>query len=162
MILANLVLLMVTGNLSAVEPPSYAKQVKPFFARYCLECHNGDKPKGDLNLESFKGLQDGGKSGPVIVPNKPDESRLVLLGEHKDMPPMPPPKPKQPRPEEVAIVRAWVPAGAKDDAATLTVTIPDIKPRVPVLAPVSAIAYRPDGQLLAAGGHKEVLLIETA
>jgi hypothetical protein len=145
---------------AADPPPSYARQVKPLFARYCLECHNSDKVKGDLNLETYKGLQEGGKSGAVIVPGKPDQSRLVLLAEGKDKPRMPPKEAKQPKPDEVAILRAWVAAGAKDDAATLTIPIPDIKPRVPVRAPVAAVAYGPDGKRLAAGGHKEVLLID--
>src|SRR5262249_42281516 len=47
----------------------------------------------------------------------------------------------------------------KDDSATLASTIPDIKPRVAVAAPVSALAYRPDGKLLAVGLKGEVLLI---
>src|SRR5262249_10586484 len=44
----------------------------------------------------------------------------------------------------------------------LTITIPDIKPRLALQAPVSALAYRPDGKLLAAGLHKEVVLLSPA
>jgi WD40 repeat protein len=39
-------------------------------------------------------------------------------------------------------------------------TIPDIKPRGPVQAAVSALAYHPNGKLLAAGGHKETVLLD--
>jgi Tol biopolymer transport system component len=152
-------LIMATAT-AAAQPPSYATQIRPFFARYCLECHSGDMPKGDLNLETFKALQEGGKSGAVVVPGKPDESRLVLLAEGKEKLVMPPKMSKQPRPEEVALLRAWVAAGAKDDGGTIAVAIPDIKPRVPMPAAITALAYHPKGGLLAAGGHKEVLLLD--
>src|SRR5579883_396426 len=103
--LPGIVLLTIAAGAPA-QPPSYSKQVKPFFARYCLECHSADKTKGDLNLETYQGLRAGGKSGPVVVPGKPDESRLVRLAEGKDKPAMPPKKAKQPKPNEVAILRA--------------------------------------------------------
>jgi WD40 repeat protein len=162
MSLSGWIALAFAGPLAAQQPPSYARDVKPFFARYCLECHAGDKPKGDLSLETYKGLTEGGKSGSVMVPGKAEESRLVLLVEGKDKPPMPPKTAKQPKPTEVAVLRAWVAAGAKDDGAGLIVTLPDIKPRVAVAAPVSALAFRPDGKVVAGGGHKEVLLLDVA
>src|SRR5262245_13285925 len=58
----------------AQQAPSFAKQVRPLLARYCLECHNAKDAKGDLNLETFAALMKGGKSGEVVVPGKPDES----------------------------------------------------------------------------------------
>src|ERR1700693_5563449 len=85
------------------EPPSFFKQVQPVLAKYCVECHNADKLKGGLNLESFKNLAPGGKHGPVLVSGKPDESRLVLLVEKKAKPSMPPRKAAQPHAEEVAV-----------------------------------------------------------
>src|SRR5262249_17377748 len=136
----------LTGQ--AQQPPSYAKQVRPFLAKYCLECHNASQAKGELVLETFKAMQDGGKSGPGVVPGKPDESPLVLLAEGKQKPAMPPKDAKQPKRDEVAVLRAWVAAGAKDDLATVAATVPNIKPRVPTAAPVSALAYRPDGKQL--------------
>ena len=52
-----------------------------------------------------------------VVAGKPDDSWLVLTCEGKGWP-MPPKKwKKQPKAEEVARVRAWIAAGAKDDSA---------------------------------------------
>src|SRR5437660_172954 len=31
----------------------YKDQVRPFLARHCLECHGGQKPKGDLRLDQL-------------------------------------------------------------------------------------------------------------
>src|SRR5438874_666198 len=75
---ALLLLLTVHGRLAA-QPPSYAKQVKPFLAKYCLECHNADDAKGGLVMDTVAALRKGGDNGPVLVPGKPEESRLVLL-----------------------------------------------------------------------------------
>jgi hypothetical protein len=154
-----LALVAVPCRIPAQQPPSYAKQVKPFLARYCVECHSGEDPQGGLNMESFKTLMEGGGRGKAIVPSNPDKSPLVLQVEGKTKPFMPPKKAKQPKAEEIAVVRAWVAAGAKDDSATVASTIPDITPRVPVQPPVSALAYRPDGKLLAVGLKGEVLLL---
>ncbi|HJT76964.1 MAG TPA: c-type cytochrome domain-containing protein [Gemmataceae bacterium] len=155
-------LLTLPGLAIAAEPPSYAKQVRPFLARYCLECHNGTRTKGDLNLETFQGMLTGGKHGPAVVPGKPDESQLVLSAEHKAKPFMPPKRQRQPEAAEVGLLRAWVAAGAKDDSATVKAVIPEIRPRVPVAPAVTALAYRPDGKILAAGMHREVALIDVA
>lgn len=151
-----------SGATKAQQPSSYAKQVRPFLARYCLECHNTSQAKGELVLESFKAILEGGKSGPVVVPGKPDESLLVILAEGKKKPAMPPKDAKQPKTGEATVLRAWVAAGAKDDSATIATVIPAIKPRVETSAPISALAYRPDGKLLAAGGHKDVTLLDVA
>lgn len=123
------VLAFLPLTATAQQPPSYAKQVRPLLAHYCLECHNATKLEGGLNLEAYKTLRDGGGHGKVIVPNKADESRLVLMVEGKRKPTMPPKKATQPKPDEIAVLRVWVDAGAKDDSASVVVTLPEVKPR---------------------------------
>src|SRR4051812_25211412 len=108
-----LLALTAAPTWAAQESPSYARHVKPFFAKYCLECHNSKEAKSGLNLETYHGLRAGGKTGPVVAPGKADDSPLVLQLEGKDTPRMPPKTAKQPKPAEVAQVRAWVAAGAK-------------------------------------------------
>src|SRR5215831_19208958 len=98
-----LTLMVIPGLLAAQQPPSYAKQIKPFLARYCLECHSGDDPQGGLNMESFKSLMEGGGRGAAIVPGNPDKSPLVLQVECKSKPFMPPKKAKQPKKEEIGM-----------------------------------------------------------
>jgi WD40 repeat protein len=156
--LAVVSLVSLAGFCTAA-PPSYSRQVKPFLARYCVECHSGDEPESGLDLESFKGLSAGGDHGAVIEAGKPDASRIVRMVEGKTKPPMPPKKKPQPKPEEVAVLRAWIEAGAKDDTSTVAVTLPPITPKQATAPPVTALAYHPDGQTLAAGGYKEVVLV---
>jgi WD40 repeat protein len=149
-----------TGLRAQTPSASFARDVKPLFARYCVECHNPDKLRGGLNLESFKTLEQGGENGSVFVAGKPDESRIVLQVEGKAKPKMPPQKAKQPQPEELKVLRAWIAAGAKDDSTAVKIALPSIKPRVPSAAPITALAYHPNGKLLAVGGYKKVLLID--
>jgi WD40 repeat protein len=157
--------LVLAGTLPALaeEAPSYARQVKPFLAKYCSECHGGDRPKGGVNLDSYGAIMSRGR-GRLAVPGKPDDSQLVLSVEALAGSPMPPRRALQPKRTERKLIRAWVAAGAKDDSATVTARTlaPDIKPTVPAVAPVTALAYRPDGKLLAAGTHGEVLLLDVA
>jgi WD40 repeat protein len=158
---AGLALLCTATSLSA--QPSYVKQVKPFLAKYCVECHNPDKVRGDLDLSTFQALSKGGQNGVSLVPGKPDESLLLQLTEGKENPRMPPTEAKaQPTPAEVAILRAWIAAGARDDTGTVTIALPEIKPEVARPAPAAALAYRPGTKPLAVGGHNEVVLVDPA
>src|SRR5262249_35634798 len=55
-----------------------------------------------------------------------------------------------------------VAAGAKDDTATITLQLPEIKPHMQAAPPIAALAYRPDGKLLAVGAHKAVMMVDLA
>jgi hypothetical protein len=111
-------------------------------------------------VETYSTLKAGGEHGPVFTPGKADDSRIVRMVEGKTRPRMPPRKVRQPRPEEVALLRAWVDAGARDDASTAAVTVPKIEPRSAVAPPVTALAYHPAVNLLAAGIRREVLILD--
>jgi hypothetical protein len=128
----------------AADSPSFARQVQPFLAKYCSECHSGPRAKAGLSVDSYKSLMTG-RGRRRIVPGKPDDSQLVLSVEALAGSPMPPRRVRQPKPAERALLRAWVAAGAKDDSAAVAAALPEIKPTVPTRAPVSALAYRPDG-----------------
>src|SRR5207302_5476403 len=137
--------------------------VKAFLTRYCVECHNREEAEGGLNLETYKGLQEGGEHGPVFKAGKPDDSRIVRLVEGKTRPKMPPRKATQPKAEELGLLRAWIAGGARDDSGAVTrLTLPDIKPKGPVVAPVMAVAYHPGGKVLAAGGRQTVYVLDAA
>jgi WD40 repeat protein len=69
---------------------------------------------------------------------------------------------------DIAIIKAWIDAGgtgptAGDGAPGLApLTIPDIKPEVPVVSPIASLKFSPDGKLLAVGAYREVRLIDPA
>lgn len=133
----------------AGEVPSYAKHVRPIFVKYCFECHNTKSAKGGLDLETHKAMLEGSDNGPVITVGKANESLLIQSVEGKGRNLMPPKsKTLRPTKEEIAMLRAWINAGAKDDSALIKVAIPDIKPKKKTLPPVKALSYAADGSMV--------------
>jgi mono/diheme cytochrome c family protein len=107
------------GNVGAQEdaskPEYYTTKVRPIFAANCATCHLGENHRGGLSLETRESMLKGGHDGAVIVPGDPANSLLVKLIRHEgpadDPMPMPPSKPKI-SDEDIAVVTAWVKAGA--------------------------------------------------
>ena len=97
------------------DPPSYTKDVKPFLTTYCTNCHNAKLPRSGFSLDSYDALTKGGRKGPAVVAGNPDKSVLVrvLTGKGKKMPPAK--NKNQPKAEEIAVLKAWITAGAMDD-----------------------------------------------
>ncbi len=155
--------LLLFGPLMVIhaQAPSYSKDIRPLITKYCLECHNARTQKGTLSLETFKAAMEGSDRGPVIVAGQPDKSKLVLLTEHKDKPTMPPAKAKfHPTKDEVALLRAWVAAGAVDDGANIKVELPTIKAKADVLPPVTGIVYEPKIKRLVFSSEDQVVLMD--
>ena len=50
----------------------FEKHVRPLLAKRCFGCHGGTKADGGLSLATMGGWQQGGDSGPAIVPGRPD------------------------------------------------------------------------------------------
>jgi len=120
---------------------------------------------GDLVMDSYGSLMKGGAHGPAIVPGKGSESRIVLMLEGKLQPRMP--FNSTPLSDtEIEMIRRWIDAGAKGPASgeelppAPNMTIPDIRPQVPVVSPVGSIKFSPDDKLLAVGRHQEVQLTD--
>lgn len=94
---------------------SYLNDVQPFLVTYCAQCHNEHKAEQGYDVTTFDTLMRIGKKGAMVVPGKPEESRLILTLEGKgDL--MPPPRSPQPTDDEVAKILAWIEAGAPDDS----------------------------------------------
>ncbi len=108
-------LIASAGSLHAAEP-SFTNDVLPFLNRCCAECHQG-KGKGGVSVDTYESLMKGSKKKrQVVVPGQPDKSLLLLAVEGKSDKKMPPKKAAaQPTAEEIAALRAWIKAGAKDD-----------------------------------------------
>jgi hypothetical protein len=123
-ILSGVVILATATTARAVDPPSYSKDVQPFLKKYCVQCHMGDKPKGGVLLDSYEAMIKNTRK-KVLVPGKPQLSRLILSMEGRGEKRMPPRKEKtQPTVKEIAVVKAWVQAGAKNDSADAALPLP--------------------------------------
>lgn len=78
-------------------PVAYETHLRPFFERYCLDCH-GERKRGGLDLRAFPDATALGthrKSFEAVLQNL--ESNL-----------MPPPHKPQPTPAERALLTAWL------------------------------------------------------
>src|SRR5882724_11180699 len=138
-------------GLSAAEP-SYFRDIRPVLQRQCQGCHQPNLKSSNLDLTTYDALRAGGKRGPapaLLIP--------YLTGEMK--PQMPLGNPPLPA-EQIDLVRAWVAAGAKDDTPeeareTAAIGAPAVYHQPPVL---TALAFSPDGKMLAVSGNREILL----
>src|SRR6478672_4634654 len=73
----------------AAAAPGFTSDVAPILQKNCLACHSSAAKMGGLVMEKFDLLMKGGAHGPVIVPGKSGESRLVMMLEGKVQPRMP-------------------------------------------------------------------------
>ena len=112
----------------AVAPPAVVTEheVRAIFQARCVMCHGSSDRKGGLDMRTLASRLKGGKSGPGLVPGKPEESLIyqrIVKGQ------MPPDKLAKelavelPTAAETEKIRAWIAAGAPD--ATPIVLPPD-------------------------------------
>jgi Tol biopolymer transport system component len=151
---------------------SFLKDVAPVLVQNCIACHNPKKSESKYVMTTFAQLAKGGQQGEGITlePGDPDASRFVELVRPGGEPRMPYKQDPLP-PETIALIENWVKQGAKydgaDPAEDWTVVLRKATPVVipeayPVTVPVTALAFSPDGNTVAASGYHEVTLWRTA
>lgn len=99
---------------SAPHSPTASSSPTAILADRCVKCHGPEKQKGKLRVDSLDSLEQGGKSGPAVVPGDTSASKLVQaihlgVGDDKHMPPA---KEAQLTAREISVLTAWV-AGLK-------------------------------------------------
>ena len=112
---APLILALLTTGLHA-DGIDFQRDIQPFFAEHCLECHGADKAKGGLALTSKKAALKTLESGAVaITPGDPTLSAIIARLETTDKDDVMPPLKKNKRPGagEIAKVKAWIKSGAE-------------------------------------------------
>lgn len=150
------VLLLLAPALTSAQSPSYVGQVQPFFARYCTSCHAGEKAPKGVQLGTLEGVK------KCLVPGDLEKSRIVRhLQPVEGVKPMPPAGQRQPLPEEIDMIREWVAQGARDDSGSSRWKIPDVASAVTVKPPVTALAFAPNGKLLAGASGRTAALVDS-
>ena len=69
----------------AAELEHFERRVRPLLVQHCIKCHGGKKSEGGLRLDTSNGITNGGDSGAVLVPGKPDRSRLIRALNYDDL-----------------------------------------------------------------------------
>jgi len=92
LILAWLIAFAVSAPLSAAEAAPltsaqtefFEARIRPVLVERCYECHNSTKlAEGGLAVDHRTAFLAGGDGGPVVVPGKPAESRLLAILRHE-------------------------------------------------------------------------------
>ena len=100
-----------TTDVPAEHARFFETKVRPLLAENCQSCHGEKKQKGGLRLDSPEALAKGGKDGPVIVPGRPAESKLITAVSYHDKDLQMPPD-DQLSAAQVDILTQWVSMGA--------------------------------------------------
>ncbi|MFT4688601.1 MAG: hypothetical protein ACI9OD_000799 [Limisphaerales bacterium] len=93
----------------------FEKQIRPLLVEHCYECHSQTSKnlKGGLRLDSRLGWERGGDSGRVIVPGRPEESRLIRAVRYHDQDFQMPPRNRLSA-GQISALEQWVKLGAPD------------------------------------------------
>lgn len=151
-------LVFVALNAALAQTPD----ITPVLTKYCLSCHSKAVKMGGLDLETEEGLRAGGHRGPVIVKGNPEESRLyqMVTGTFKPVMPMDGSKLTK---GEIDLVAAWIKAGAPaPKVVASSAPTASYAPKKAISPQIFSLAYSPDGKLIAAGGFREVRILDAA
>lgn len=87
----------------------FETQVQPILQSNCLRCHNEEKAKGELRLDSREAILKGGASGPAVKLDKPADSLLLKVLDYTGDVQMPPAG-KLPK-SQIDVLTRWVEMG---------------------------------------------------
>jgi WD40 repeat protein len=149
---------------------SYEKQIAPLLDTYCIDCHGDTDADGEFRLDTFANLLAGGKSGKVLAAGKSADSLVVKFlegtsGRKGKNQFMPPGKRDKMKPEEIALIKAWIDAGAPGpviaDAKPMPkeIVTPKIAPKSGMPRSVQAAAFSSKAAVIAVGRYGEVELL---
>jgi hypothetical protein len=109
-------ILLICGNARAQEKSGidfFEKHIRPVLVAKCHKCHSADSKevKGNLLLDTRKGIRAGGDSGKAVVPGNTEDSILLeaIRWEGLEMPPD-----EQLPADVIALFEKWVKIGAPD------------------------------------------------
>ena len=99
------------ASAGAAESPVFAQKIRPILAQRCYSCHGPNLQQNGLRLDTLAAIRKGSDYGPVVIPGKADQSRLIRRLEAQERPAMPYGGPSL-RPEQISAIRQWIDAGA--------------------------------------------------
>ncbi|MGB0144048.1 MAG: c-type cytochrome domain-containing protein, partial [Akkermansiaceae bacterium] len=108
--LASLLLLVIPGFAVSADKITYDDHIFPIFESKCLNCHNPDKKKGDLDLSTYSGTMTGSSGGKIALAGDGGSSKLYTVTVHTEEPVMPPEGDKISK-KNADLIRAWIDGG---------------------------------------------------
>ncbi len=121
------------------KAPDYDRDIRPILRSRCVTCHGPIKQEGGLRLDAGKLVLQGGDSGAVVKPAKSGESPLLARVSTTNLDERMPPKGAPLAEQEIAVLKAWIDAGAPVPAGETIAPRPEehwsFQPIRPVPAP---------------------------
>ena len=100
--------------------------IQPILKDKCSGCHNPDKLKGELRMDTFEELLKGGENGLVIESGDASSSEMIirslLPAYHDDA--MPPDGKPRLTDDELEILQYWIDAGLQNDVKVVALDSP--------------------------------------
>ncbi len=114
--LSSVVSVSVAAEMAQQDDAFFEKNIRPLFSAKCYQCHSlsEGKSKGGLTLDTRTGILTSGDDSPVVLPGKPDDSRLLQAIAYTEEDLKMPPKSAGGRltDDQIALVREWITRGA--------------------------------------------------
>jgi hypothetical protein len=85
-LLTSVVIAAIAAPAVAQRDPLFKTEILPVLEKNCVQCHGPQRKMAKLDLSNFTGMMEGGSSGPVIAPGKPERSLMWKLIENDQMP----------------------------------------------------------------------------
>jgi uncharacterized membrane protein len=105
--------------------------IHPILKGRCEACHNAQKSKGDLRMDTQELLLKGGEDGLILVAGNADASEMIkrMLLPDDDDKHMPPTGKPQLKPEQIKLLKWWIASGASFSKKVSEISLSeDLKP----------------------------------
>lgn len=149
------------GELPDDREVLFSRDVAPVLKKNCVACHNSSDDEGGVNLESGEQIRTS-ELDDLVLPGKPESSRLFLLASHADDPVMPPEDSDVSAsiltPMELSLLKRWIQSGAVVDQAPSTPIKREWQPLPSSLQTVYGSSMTDDGRLSAISFGNEIRL----
>jgi hypothetical protein len=110
---AALAFFLLCASLHAASAVEFARDIQPLLAGKCFPCHSGTRVSGGIRFDVRAGAFAKGSSGtPAIVPGDSPASELIRRVSSPDKKRRMPLGGEPLRTEQIALLRAWIDAGA--------------------------------------------------
>jgi len=110
-----MLILCAPSFAQAPDTAFFETKIRPVLVAKCYQCHTSTMkpPMGNLGLDTKAAMLKGGAGGPVIVPGKPGDSRLLAAIRYNDPDLQMPPSGKL-SDSVIADFETWIASGAPD------------------------------------------------
>ena len=146
-------LLLTSVAIDNAPAFDFAHDVAPTLREHCGKCHLGKNKKGGLSFNTRAAMLAGGDEGPVIIPGRAFESKLIEVIVSRDADTQMPPQGKRLSDQQVERIKTWINTGATwDDGFVFDKPAyePPLKPRRPELPPIVEGRANPVDRLIDA------------